>query len=194
MELLILNIWQLDDNDEALESEALCFLFQRWRHIYDFLLSISEFRSHQASSYTENVYLVKRSEMAFRRMYFGIPEWTRTISIWSLIHYFFSLQQSWHTEDHWIKKKQPDTMRIDILASILFFEVVWISTHDPNFRVIHFFFLCFFLRNLLAWRIDLETAGWDSPMKNWSLGVENMICHVECSYSTKISSSSFFLI
>ena len=31
-------------------------------------------------------------------------------------------------------------------------------------------------------------------MKNWSLGVENMICHVECSYSTKISSSSFFPI
>ena len=42
---------KVDDNAEALESEALCFLFQRWRHIYDFLLSISEFRSHQASSY-----------------------------------------------------------------------------------------------------------------------------------------------
>ena len=135
---------KVDDNAEALESEALCFLFQRWWHIYDFLLSISEFRSHQASSYTENVYLVKRSEMAFRRMYFGIPEWTRTISIWSLIHYFFSLQQSWHTQDHQIKKKQPGTMRIDILASILFFEVVWISTHDPNFRVIHFFFFVSF--------------------------------------------------
>ena len=114
------------------------------RHIDDFLLSISEFRSHQASSYTENVYLVKRSEMAFRRMYFGIPEWTRTISIWSLIHYFFSLQQSWHTQDHQIKKKQPGTMRIDILASILFFEVIWISTHDPHFRVIHFFFFVSF--------------------------------------------------
>ena len=124
---------------------------------------------------------------------FWNTEWTRTLSIWSLIHYFFWLQQSWHTHDHQIKKKQPGRMRIDILASILFFEVIWISTHDPNFRVIHFF-LCFFLRNLVACRIDLETAGWDSPMKNWSLGVENMICHVECSYSTKISSSSFFLM
>lgn len=116
----------------------------------------------------KNLYLVKRSEIAtFRRMYFG-TEWTRTLSIWSLIHYFFSLQQSWHTQDHQIKKKQPGTMRIDILASILFFEVIWIPTHDPHFRVIHFFFFVSFSEILshveliyrprvgtLRWKIDL---------------------------------------
>ena len=111
---------------------------------HDFLLSISEFRSHQASSYGK-IYIWWR---ALRLLHFDecILEyrWTRTLSIWSLIHYFFSLQQSWHTQDHQIKKKQPGTMRIDILASILFFEVIWISTHDPNFRVIHFFFFVSF--------------------------------------------------
>ena len=135
---------KVDDNAEALESEALCFLFQRWWHIYDFLWSISEFRSHQASSYGK-IYIWWRD---LRLLHFDecILEyrWTSTLSIWSLIHYFFSLQQSWHTQDHQIKKKQPGTMRIDILASILFFEVIWISTHDPHFRVIHFFFFVSF--------------------------------------------------
>ena len=139
---------KVDDNAEALESEALCFLFQRWWHIYDFLLSISEFRSHQASSYGK-IYILWRD---LRLLHFDecILEyrWTRTLSIWSLIHYFFSLQQSWHTQDHQIKKKQPGTMRIDILASLLFFEVIWISTHDPKFRVIHFFFFVSFSERL----------------------------------------------
>ena len=114
---------------------------------------------------------------------FWNTEWTRTLSIWSLIHYFFSLQQSWHTQDHQIKKKQPGTMRIDILASILFFEVIWISTHDPHFRVIHFFFFVSFSEILshveliyrprvgtLRWKIDLLAskiwfAMWNAPIR-----------------------------
>ena len=40
-------------------------------------------------------------------------------------------------------------MRIDILASILFFEVIWISTHDINFRMTHLFSLFLFQKGCL---------------------------------------------
>ena len=55
------------------------------------------------------------------------------------------------------------------------------------------FCLLFSRKPVAFWR-NLKTAGWDSPMKNWCLGVQNLIFHVDCSYLRKMYSSSLFLI
>ena len=185
---------QLFDNDEALESEALCFLFQRWWHIYDFLWSISEFRSHQASSYGK-IYIWWRD---LRSLHFDerILEYRMDENFINLIFnplFLFTAAKLAYPRS----SNQKETAGHDenwYFGVHPFFRGHLDTYPWSSFQSDSFFFLCFFLRNLVACRIDLETAGWDSPMKNWSLGVENMICHVECSYSTKISSSSFFLI
>ena len=39
------------------------------------------------------------------------------------------------------------------------------------------FFLCFLIRNLVAIWSAVDTAGWDSSMKNWSRGVRHIQVH-----------------
>ena len=142
----------------------------------------------------KNLNLVKSSEIAtFRRMYFGIPMDENFINlIFNPLFLFTAAKLAYPRSSN-----QKETAGHDenwYFGVHPFFRGHLDTYPWSSFQSDSFFFLCFFLRNLVACRIDLETAGWDSPMKNWSLGVENIICHVECSYSTKIFSSSFFLI
>ena len=60
-------------------------------------------------------------------------------------------------------------MRIDILASILFFEVIWISTHDANFRVIHFFSLFLSQKScrMSNWSRDRGLGLSDEKLISW---------------------------
>ena len=139
----------------------------------------------------KNLYLVKRSEIAtFRRMYFGIPMDEYFINlIFNPLFLFTAAKLAYlrssnpketaGQDENWYFGVHPFFRgHLDIYPWSLF-------------QSDSFFFLCFFLRNLVACRIDLQTAGWDSPMKNWSLGVKNMIFQVKFSCSIKCTRPIF---